>query len=144
MRPASSWSRLNELRSFLLQLGISIPSAHSRCVRRRPDVLVDTFQSDHALFELYEPPNNKQETLLNGTCERKRESGHGSIYAWREETSEGSETNHDCREDVESGYHRKLSYSQKIYGVPESHRFTVLSWSVMTSLDGDGTHQVQA
>jgi hypothetical protein len=134
MRPASSWSRLNELRSFLLQLGISIPSAHSRCVGR-PDVLVDTFQSDHTLFELYETPHDKEETLLNGTCERKRESSHRCIYAWRKETSEGSETNHDCGQDIESGYASAHLTLQKINGVPESHLFTVLHSSVMTSLD---------
>jgi len=60
------------------------------------------------LFELYEPPNNKEETLLNGTRERKRESSHGSIYAWRKETGEGSETNHDCGQDIESGYDCQL------------------------------------
>jgi hypothetical protein len=102
------------------------------------DILVDTLQSDHTLFELYEPPNNKEETLLNGTCERKRESGHGSIYAWRKETSEGSETNHDCGQDIESGYASAHLTLQKMNGAPESHLFTVLPWSVMTSLDWDG------
>jgi len=82
MRPACSRSRLDEFRSFLFQFGISTSLAHtpSICV---VCILVDTFQSDHTLFKLYETSNDEQETLLDGTRECKGESGHRGIYAWR-------------------------------------------------------------
>jgi len=82
MRPACSRSRLDEFRSFLFQLGISTLSAQSWYICQ-VDILIDTFQSDHTLFELYETSNDEQETLLDGTRECKGESGHRGIYAWR-------------------------------------------------------------
>lgn len=94
MRPACSWSRLNEFRSFFLQLGISTSSA--RPWRIFPDIiLVYTFESNHTLFELHKTSDDEQETLLDGTCEGECESGHRRIYAWRQKASEGSETNYD-------------------------------------------------
>jgi hypothetical protein len=125
MRPTCSRSRLNEFRSFLFQLGISTLLARKQR-RYLLDILVDTFQSDHTLFELYEPPYNKEETLLDGTRECERESRHGGIYTWRKKAGKGSKPNNHCREDIESGYASADSTLQKIYGVPESHLFTVL------------------
>jgi len=94
VRPTRCWSRGDKFRSFLLQFGVSAPLAHSLTRTHKLDLLIDTLQSDHTLFKLYETPDNKEKTLLNGACKCKRESSHGSIYARREKASECSKTDH--------------------------------------------------
>lgn len=54
--------------------------------------LFDTFEGYHTLLELDEPPDDKQQIVLDGVGECERETCHWGSHAWREKTDEGSDT----------------------------------------------------